>query len=311
MSEITTGGTGIGSRKLPIPCGNALSDKFKFNKEILLESGQIGNVVAYSRPVGDVNQNPLTFNIEPLADTFLSLDDIYFWIQCKILKANGENVDANDKFGIISSFGLSFFQNLKILLNGFELSPSSENDMPYKNYVETLLSYDVTNQNNYLSPSILELDDINHLECTTPIPTDENNKPNAFINRYNRVKDSKSFDITVPLCCDFFRSDSHLPPANRITIVATRASSEFLIQSETAEQNGGYIIKVEDIKLCYNRIRLDPTLTAKILGKPCQYLTVQTHVKKYALPSGITTYSTELYNGVSFSKFSILFDKIY
>ena len=292
------GGTGIGNRKLPIPCGGALSDKFKFNKEILLESGQVDNVEMYSRPTGSVDANPLTFHVEPIGDTFLQSESCYFWVRCRILKADGSDVDSTDKFGVVSAFGLSFFKNLKILLNGFELSPSSENDMPYKNYLETILSYDTSQNNTFLSSSIYELDDLNHLECTSPdVGADTADKPTAFINRYNRVKDSKPFDFTMPLCCDFFRADAHLAPANKITIVATRESSNFLIQSSTAG-TGGYKIKVDDIKLCYNRIRLDPTLTNKILGKPCQYLTVQTHLKKYALPSGITTYRTELYNGI-------------
>ena len=297
MGSEYKGGAGIGNTKLGTPCTDTLAEKFRFNKDVMLETGQISNISSFARPIADVDSSPLTFNLDKLADTFLQLDSLYFWVKCKILKGDGNPVDAADKFGIVSSFGPSFFRNIKVLLNGFELAPSSETDVPYKSYLETILSHDIRDQNTYLAASLFELDDIDNLECTSPVASQGSATPQAFINRYNRVKDSKSFDFTVPVSCDFFRANSHLAPDNKITIVATRESEPFLIQSSTAGTTG-YKIKVEDIKLYYNRIRLDPTLSSKILGKPCQYLTVQTQLKKYALPAGISTYNIELYNSL-------------
>ena len=285
--------TGVGNRKLPSSCSNWLSDKFKFNKDIMLETGQIDSVGAFARPIGDVDTSPLTFRIDPMADTFLQMENMYFWVKCKIVKGDaGANVVAADKFGVVSAFGLSFFKNIKVLLNGFELSPSCENDIGYKNYLETILSYDVKDQNTYLAPSIYDLDDVDDLECLAAGEDDS-----SFKRRFDKVKQSKSFDFTVPVCCDFFRSDSHLAPGNKLTIVATRESDAFLIKS-AAGVASKFHIKIEDIKLYYNRIRLDPTLTSKILGKPCQYLSAQTQLKKFSLPDNISTYNVELYNGI-------------
>ena len=298
----STHSAGIGNRKLPDACSSWISDKFKFNKDIMLETGQIGNVNCFVRPIGDVDSSPLTFRLDPMADTFLQSDNMYFWVKCKIIKGDGTAVTNADNFGIVSAFGLSFFRNIKVLLNGFELNPSCENDIGYKNYIETIMSYDLREQNTYLSSSIFHLDDMDNLECTNGrnIPAAGEDPaqpaPKSMNLRYEKVKNSRTFDFTVPVCCDFFRSDSHIAPKNKITIVATRESNPFLIKSANGNATQ-YKVKVEDIKLYFNRIRLDPSLTAKILGKPCQYLSAQTQLKKYALPENITSYNIELYNG--------------
>ena len=296
--------SGIGNRKLPHACSSWLSDKFKFNKDIMLETGQVGNVNCFVRPIGDVDSSPLTFRLDPMADTFLQTDNMYFWVKCKIIKGNNNVVTAADNFGIVSAFGLSFFRNIKVLLNGFELNPSCENDIGYKNYIETVMSYDLNEQNTYLASSILDLDDMDDLECVNGrdvAAAGENQPaqpaPPSMARRYQKVKNSTTFDFTVPVCCDFFRSDTHIAPKNKITIVATRESDSFLIKSAQGNEEQ-YKVKIEDIKIYFNRIRLDPSLTTKILGKPCQYLSAQTQLKKYALPDNITSYNIEIYNGI-------------
>jgi len=292
--NMSVGTVGVGnSRKVPAGCTEALADKFNLNQNQTLETGQIANVASFVRPIGDVNASPLTFKMDSVADTFLQMDTMHFWIKCKIVKRDGEAPADTDKWGITNAFGLSFFRSINVLLNGYEISTGTESENGYKSYIETVLSYDMTSdRHNHLKSSIFEMDDMDHLECLDPATV----AATAFKKRYDMANKGKSFDIVVPVTIDLCRASAHLAPHNKLTLVASRESDQFLIKSAKGNDLG-LKVKVEDIKLMFNRIRLDPALTSRVMGKPANYYFAQTHLKRYPLPSNITSYNVELYNG--------------
>ena len=280
-----------GAAKLPSGCCSILSDKFKSASGIEIETGQIGSFSGFTRPLNDLSHNVYTFKLDDIGDSFLQLNTAYFWIKCKIELADGNKIPSGKKWGINSAFGLSFFKSIQLLLNGFEISASSNSDLAYKNYFEGALSFESNNRNISLKSSIFEIDDANHEQDFDPFSPGNN----AFLKRYNKVKNSNYFDFCVPVTCDFFRSDAHLTPMNKITLIATRQSEEFLINST---EKLDFKIKVDDVKLFYNRIRLAESLTSQIIGKPSKYISSQTQIKKFALPKSITKYNISLFSGI-------------
>ena len=175
------------------------------------------------------------------------MSSMYFWVKCRIELAGGARVPADKKWGVISAFGLNFFKSLQVLINGYELSPGSEQDSGYKAYLESLLSFEYgKNRNFHLKSSIYELDDQGYVDNCDHTAAGNT----AFKKRHTRVS-ALSFDFCVPFLHYFARSDAHLTPQNKLTVVATRQSEEFLIN--TLEKTTPFKISVEDIRLYYNR----------------------------------------------------------
>ena len=284
--------SGLGNRSAPSDCCEIISDKFDLNSNVQLEAGQVANVTGFVRPVGGVSSgSPYTFNLDSMADYFLQMNSLYIYVKCKVVFATGKSIAEAQKVGLVNGFGLSFFDAIEVSLDGFPVNKGSDTRMPYKNMIETLLSYESDARTTHLKASIFEMDDIDHLENMDPSAAGNN----AFKKRNALMKESKVFDFTVPLMTDFTRSDNHLAPGEKLSIKAIQSSNPFLLKS--SEDNASYIVKVEDIRLYYNRIRIDPTISANILSTPHRYLSAQTHLKHFTLPSGLSSYNMELYSG--------------
>ena len=288
----TTGAQGVGNRKLPKGCCEIVSDKFNFDDSVQLESAQESNFTGFVRPIGGMEAgSPYTFKLESMADSFLQMNSLYFYVKCKVVDESGDDLTDTSKVGLVNAFGLSFFNNIQVHLNEFQIGAGTDIDIAYKNYIETMLSYETEARTTHLRTSIFELDSMDHLEKFDPTTAD--NKP--FKIRAKKIAKSKEFDFTAPLCADLLRADNHLAPGNSLLIKAIKNNDSFLLKSETL--NAGFKILVRDIRLYYNRIRLDPTLTPKILGGVQKYLCAKTVVKRFILPSGLTTYNAEIFNG--------------
>ena len=288
----STAALGIGNKQLPKGCCEMISDKFDLDSEIQVETSQQSNVSGFVRPIAGLEGgSPYSFKLEPVGDTWLQMNSMYFYVQCQVTTSAGAEIADTAKVGLVSAFGMSFFKTLQVNLNDFQINPGTDLDMPYKNYIETMLSSDTVTKNTHLSSSIFDLDDMNKLDNMDA--TDSTNKP--FANRAKRITKSKVFDFCVPVYSDFFRSDNHLAPGNSLFIKATKNSDDFLLK--TTEDSPDYKIVVKDVRLYYNRIRLDPTLTTSVIKSPERYTCAQTTLKRFVLPSGLSSYNMEVFNG--------------
>ena len=88
--------------------------------------------------VGD--GSPIEFDISGTGEDYIDLGNTMLYVQAKITKQDGTNLDANDPVGPVNLLLHSLFSQVDISLNGTQVTTST-NTYPYRAMLETLLSY--------------------------------------------------------------------------------------------------------------------------------------------------------------------------
>ena len=290
-NEVTA--SGIGAKRVPKACCEIISDKFDMGSDVPLESAQLNGTTGFVRPVGGIAAgSPYTFELTPIADSFLMMNGIYIYGKCQVVGGNDAAIAAAAKVGLVNGFGLSIFDEISVFLNGFKISQDTDTNVHYKSMIETLLSYENEAMNTHLKTTLYDLDKPANLENFDPTAAGND----AFKGRAKFIKESRTFDFAVPLATDFTRADNHLAPGNTLLIKAKLNNNRFLIKS--SEDNASYKLVIKDLKMYYHRVRLDPSITSKILGKTHRYLTAKTQLLHRSLASGLSNYNTQLFQGL-------------
>ena len=88
--------------------------------------------------VGD--GSPIEYDISGTGEDYIDLGNTMLYVQAKITKQDGTNLDANDPVGPVNLLLHSLFSQVDISLNGTQVTTST-NTYPYRAMLETLLSY--------------------------------------------------------------------------------------------------------------------------------------------------------------------------
>ena len=124
------------------PCHCTTSALDLFTVPPTLTSIEQGSWVEYHPLATLTDSAPIEFIVNGASDLYLDLANTFLQIQCKIVKANGEDLTSADDDLIAPEnlFLHSLFSELNISLNGTLVS-SSTNTYAYRAYIETLLNY--------------------------------------------------------------------------------------------------------------------------------------------------------------------------
>jgi len=267
---------------------DSISDQFDYFSPIHIESAQIGSTDGYVRPVSGINDHgPFLFVLEPHGDQFLKLSSLHLYAKYKVVKSDNTDLDENEDVSVINSFASSMWSQTEVMLNDIEWWGGSATMSNMKTYMETLLSYESSSRDTHLRAGLFHLD--------TPGQLDTHANNNGYKKRAQYIAKSRSFDCVTPVSHDFLRCNKHLLPGQKLSIRLTRASDDFLILTGTDNK---YKVKIEELRLYAERIKLDPAVTAKILQHgPHKFLGNRTEMRSYALPSGLTSKTLTISQG--------------
>lgn len=208
--------------------------------------------------------------------------------------SDGTDLTDADVVAPCCGFGLSFFRALELRCNSWPMHTSNYDFMHYKNYLQTLLSYDNAMDNTLLYQNVMWL-----LADNADEMADSNS---SFKKRRDFIKDSKEFELLIPVSgCDFLEAVEYLTPGHFLQFRFLRASNEFLLDSTVA--NKSYKVQLLEAKLCYTGMRVKQDLTRQIVGKSQMYHIPYTTVHRFSIAQGITRERYTLHNGRSMGKF--------
>ena len=92
-------------------------------------------------PIATIQANsPIEFQIPGSSNTYVSLTNSYFDIQCNIILPNGNNIPNDATVGPVNLLPHAMFSNIELQLNGKQLSEPT-NHYPYRAYLGTLANY--------------------------------------------------------------------------------------------------------------------------------------------------------------------------
>lgn len=223
------------------------------------------------------------------------------FLEFSVVRGDGHNIDATDDCSIVNSIGASLFESIRFEWNNQPCTVLDTDNLPYKAYLETLLSYGVDATNSHLRAGLWLTDtpgSFNAVEHTpfsnaavadgAPNLADHpnavycNNK--AYVARGRWIRNSRLCQVMLPIPADIMQSDSLLPPDLKVKISFHRASPRNYMLATAAHGTArSYKIKISQFKLYFTHITLSDALaklhTKQSLTRSPTLHFKQTHIK--------------------------------
>jgi len=279
---------GIGTLKLPdgCPCVSSVAQSFAYYDPPMIESVQSSFSEIQVIPRGGLT-GPYEFNLEAKSKAFTCLNTMSMYVRAKIVQANGTNLAPADKVLLANNALHTLFSNVETKLNGTTINPQSSHDIPHKSMMESLLSYENTNNGAFQAWRFEEENDVGKMDDYTG---------KSYKARIKLCAASKEFDMCGPVCSDFLRSDNHLAPGNSLYLKFTRAPDALVINSTTGNN---YELKITSIYLQVRLLTLfDKAIPSVIKGNAIQkYISNYTEMRLIALAAGQTSIDKLLFSG--------------
>ena len=290
---------GVGSLRIPngCKCVSSMTQNFDYYSPVAVESAQKSFFEQKVTPVNGVSSDPYEFVFEPVADTYLSLNNMYMHVKARILKADGTKPAKTANVAPVNNLLNSMWSSVETRINNISISPASAYNTSYKSMMETILSTENENH-NYMTSSMFELDTASQFDTL-------GNANVGFKKRKATMRldqEASVFDMCGPICNDFLRSDNHLAPGNKLSLRFNRASDKFclLTDSTTVE----YKLHIDEIAIYARRITVFPEVSKMLFkpGAPQRYKSVYTEMKEFPLVTGLNQWSTRLFSGGALPK---------
>jgi hypothetical protein len=121
-------------------CECAESELDLFSIPVTQTSVDSGMYVDYHLVSSIMGRAPIEFDVNVTREEYLDLANNLLNVRAKIIKANGEDLEAASTVGPVNNFLHSLFPQVDVSLN-CTLITSSSNTYAYRAYIDTLLSY--------------------------------------------------------------------------------------------------------------------------------------------------------------------------
>lgn len=212
---------------------------------VTIENTQVGRQDYVTRPTGTVSSDVWDFEIPPQGEgVYINMSDMVIHGKAKVTKKNGTAMGAGSQAALINNFGMSAFKSVEAKINDLSLPGSSFTDAHIKGYINTIINTDFT-MKNQLEAQIFHADK----EGSFNTLTEANNS--GYKARKAIIKESREFDFTAPISCDFLKSGTFLGPGNKLSLKFYRASDEELLMSTAGDD---LKITFTSLNLLYSRV---------------------------------------------------------
>ena len=227
----------------------------------------------------------IEFMLENNSVQFLDLANSFLKLKCKITKANGTNIVAEDVVTMINYPIASLYSQVDILLGGKVIS-SSTNNYAFRAYLETLLNYGEDAKKTQLGMGLFYQDTPGQLNVLDP--EGENSGLNER-NEYGRL--SRTVCLQGRIHSDIFNQGRLLINGVPLRITLHRQKNHFVLLS--ANQNADYKVKIIDIAFCLRKVQLTPHKFEEIQKRlekgPALYHLNRVDIKTHSIAAGLTS----------------------
>ena len=185
------------------------------------------------------NDSVIEFNIES-SDSFIELNKTEVEVKFRIKKADGTNLGADDKVGLVNYAVASLFKDVEIQLNGKTITHGSSN-YAERAIMEVLMTYNRDAVESWLRAGLFHKDTAGKMDAADPSAAD------GVVNtglkaRAEYSNESKLVTVRGKLHEDLFNQPRPLPSNNRLDIKFTRNKDAYCLMSNAA--NADYKVKI-------------------------------------------------------------------
>ena len=219
-------------------------------------------------PIASLTNNAsIEFIIPPRTEHWTDLSQSYLYVKFKIIKADGQALDADSNVAPVNNFLHSMFNSVDLYLNNKVISSNSDT-YPTRAYIENLLSYNADSKSTHLKASVLWVED-------TAAHFDTLNHDGVIVGLQTRmaaISQSKTAVLFGRLHLDLFQQEKYLPNGIEIRLRLNRSSPNYCL---TGGNNAPHAkIVLETVSLHVRNVELLP-----VVANDLNHVTAQQNIK--------------------------------
>ena len=178
-------------------------------------------------------------------------------VTAKVTKANGNNLDADEKVGITNNFLHSLFKQVDVFLREKQVTQAT-GTYAYRAYLETLLNYGPAAKESQLTLAMFYKDKAGKMNVADPTVAAANANT-GLATRYTFNKLSQTIEMAGPIFCDVFMTERLLLSYVDLKIILNRSSNEFCLMA--SEDDANYRVKMTEAYLKLRKVQVSPTVS--------------------------------------------------
>ena len=263
-------------------------------------------------PVSSVSDGgPITF-LCPGTKSYTDLSKTILVVRAKVTKAKGNNLDANEKVGIVNNFLHSLFKQVDVFLKEKQVTPAT-GTCAYRAYLETLLGYGPAAKKSQLMAAMFYKDTTGKMDVADPTIAQAADTNHSLKKRYEFSEESGVIEMAGPLFCDMFRSERLLLSFVDLKIVMNRNVNEFCLMA--SEDGVDYRVKLTEVYLNIRKVKVSPSISIAhelaLKKGPAIYPMRRVECKSFIIPAGNPSLQKDnLYNGLVPKTFIMEWSKV-
>lgn len=226
------------------------------------------------------DKGPIEFLISGSGEHYLDLSHTILYLQVKILKKNGSDLDANSEVTFVNYPLNTIFSECSVILNDKRVA--SQSNYGYRAYIESMLFTSNSAQQGLLTTALFFKDSASKMDATKK---SDNNV--GYNSRNAKTENSKVTDLIGPLHIDLASQPKLLLNGVNVRIKLERNKTIFSLIGSA----DNYKINVQSASLFVRKVSVSPSV---ILGHEKALLQGvvkipirRVEIKTFALPSGI------------------------
>ena len=238
------------------------------------------------QPISSVADGGAIVFTYPGTENYVDLSKTILVVQAKVTKADGTDLDDDEKVGVINNFLHSLFKQVDVFLKGKQVSQAS-GLYGYRAYLETLLNYAPSAKKSQLTAALFYKDTAGKMEVADPTVAAANAN-HGLKTRYEFSKTSGILEMAGPIFSDVFFTERLLLSFVDLKVIMSRNSDQFCLMA--SEDGANYKVKLIDAKLKVRVVKVNPSVSMAheiaLKKGPALYPIRRVVCKSFIIPSG-------------------------
>lgn len=225
---------------------------------------------------------PLEFFITGHGEHYTDLNNTLLYVSCKIVKADGTDIDDGARVALTNYPIASLFNQLDVTL-GDRLVTQSHHCYSYRAMIELILNFGADALGTQFTAGGFYKDESAHMESTVLAAAGNA----GFRARAGHTARSRKWDLLGPLHSDLFFQDKLLINGVDVKVKLTRSRNEFCLMRDG---NENYKVQLLSASLFVKRVKVAAGVrlghAEALLSSNAKYPIDRVGMKVYSIPAG-------------------------
>ena len=209
------------------------------------------------QPISSVSGGgPITF-LSPGTEDYVDLSKTILVVRTKVTKADGTDLDDDERVGPVNNFLQSLFKQVDVFLKEKQVS-QAQGTYAYRAYLETLLNYGSSAKKSQLTAALFYKDTAGKMEVADPTVVAANAN-HGLTQRNEFSKNSRIVEMAGPIFSDVFFTERLLLGFVDLKVILNQNSNEFCLMA--SEDDANFKVKLIDACLKVRKVKVNSSVS--------------------------------------------------